>query len=142
MRRVVLDSNVWISGIIIPGSTSSKLTSALIQGREQGITSNYILKEIERTLFSGRIRFKYQLRREEILTLLWTLQNRLEVVVPVEPAFSMRDPTDLPILGTALAGKATHLVTGDRDFLQDPNLLSWMREQGVLIISPSEFNLD
>ena len=142
MRRVVLDSNVWISGIIIPGSASSNLTAALIQGREQGITSNYILKEIERTLFSGRIRFKYQIRREEILTLLWTIQNRLEVVEPVELTFSMRDPTDLPILGTALAGQATHLVTGDRDFLQDPNLLSWMRERGVLIVTPGEFDLD
>jgi putative PIN family toxin of toxin-antitoxin system len=142
MRRVVLDSNVWISGIIIPGSISSNLTTALIQGREQGITSHYILKEIERALFSGRIRFKYQVRREEIVTLLWTLQNRLEVVEPVEFAFSMRDPTDLPILGTALAGQATHLVTGDRDFLQDQNLLSWMRERGVLIVSPRELKLD
>jgi len=142
VKRIVLDTNVWISGFIIPGSKSSDLAMALIQGRHEGIISNYILGEIERTLSSRRLAFRYQLRREETISFLLSLQTRLEIVEPVEVTFEIRDPHDLPILGTALAGQASHLVTGDRDLLVDPKLLSWMRNQGVDVVPPGEVILD
>jgi predicted nucleic acid-binding protein len=44
-----------------------------------------------------------------------------------------RDPDDDHVLGTAIAGNADYIVTGDRD------LLVLERFQTVEIVSPSEF---
>jgi predicted nucleic acid-binding protein len=47
---------------------------------------------------------------------------------------SCRDPDDLPVLGTAVAGGASVLVTGDED------LLTLHEFQGIVILSPREFH--
>ena len=139
MKRIVLDTSVWVSGFIIPGSKASSLAITLIRGEHTGIISLYILVEIERTLSTPRLMEKYRLRRQEILSFLLALQTRLESVEPLAVTRSIRDPGDLPILGTALAGRATHLVTGDRDLLEDHGLREWMHSQGVAIIRLAEF---
>lgn len=55
----------------------------------------------------------------------------------VEPAFvkksACRDPDDVMILGTALAGNCQYLITGDKDLLQ---LVSF---QEIPIIFPRDF---
>jgi uncharacterized protein len=139
VNRIVLDTNVWISGFIIPESKASRLMSSLIRGEQAGIISPYILAEIERTLSTSRLRLKYGIRRPDIVSLLLTLQVTLENVEPLAVSWPIRDPADLPILGTALAGRATHLITGDRDFLDDPALKAWMQAQNVILLAPGEF---
>lgn len=139
---MVLDSNVWISGFLVPGRQPSRLALALIQGQHQGLISPYILSEIERALSSLRLSQRYQIRREEIIQFLLTLQTRLEIVEPMPFTYPARDPNDLPIVGTALAGRASYLVTGDRDLLDDANLKEWARKQGLQIISPADLELD
>jgi hypothetical protein len=49
------------------------------------------------------------------------------------PTSICRDPTDIPVLGTALAGGASVLVTVDKD------LLALGEFQGIAIIKPGEF---
>ncbi len=39
----------------------------------------------------------------------------------------------------AILGQATHLVTGDRDFHDDPTLLRFLQERGVTVIRPAGF---
>ena len=59
---------------------------------------------------------------------------RVETVEPVTFETQVcRDPDDDAILGTAIAGNAACVVTGDSD------LLVLERFQGVDIVSPSEF---
>jgi predicted nucleic acid-binding protein len=48
-------------------------------------------------------------------------------------ADACRDPDDLPVLGTSVAGQADYLVTGDQD------LLTLRSFHGVAIVSPREF---
>jgi putative PIN family toxin of toxin-antitoxin system len=87
------------------------------------------------------LRRSYGIREWDISAFLASLDKTLEIVTPVVPLIELRDERDLPILGTALAGRATHLVTGDRDLLEDGKLISWMRGRGVEIVSPAEFKL-
>jgi predicted nucleic acid-binding protein len=55
-------------------------------------------------------------------------------VAPLDlPTDVCRDPTDIPVLGTALAGSASVLVTVDKD------LLALGEFQGIAIIKPGEF---
>jgi predicted nucleic acid-binding protein len=57
-----------------------------------------------------------------------------EIVEPVTvPLGTVRDKDDLPVLGTAVAGSAAVLVTGDQEFL-----LGLFR--GVAILSPRDFS--
>ncbi len=91
--------------------------------------SNPILDELTDVLSS---KFGYDnLRISRVIS--HTLANA-EIVEPVTFETQIcRDPDDDAILGTAVAGNADCIVTGDND------LLIIGRFQGVDIISPSEF---
>jgi len=140
--RVVLDSNIWVSAYITPKDNCARIVRAVTAGRFSGIISGYILGEVDRALSKKSLRKPYRIEHSDSRLYLSLIRSRLEIVIPSEVSFALRDPADSLVLGTALAGNATYLVTGDRDLLDDPNLLSWMRERGVLIVSPGEFNLD
>jgi predicted nucleic acid-binding protein len=49
------------------------------------------------------------------------------------PPRTVRDKDDLPVLGTAIAGEATCIVTGDQD------LLTLRRFRGIDIVNPRTF---
>jgi uncharacterized protein len=69
-------------------------------------------------------------RANEIATFV---REHSEVVSPAAvPIGTCRDPDDLPVLGTAPAGKAELLVTGDED------LLALERHGGVAILTPRQ----
>ncbi len=69
-------------------------------------------------------------RTDEIVSFL---REHSEVVTPAPvSAAACRDASDLPVLGTAVAGKADLLVTGDKD------LLVIKRHAGIPILSPRE----
>jgi uncharacterized protein len=56
------------------------------------------------------------------------------MVSPVEvPSSACRDPNDLPVLGTAVAGRADVLITVDKD------LLDLQDYSSVSIIRPGQF---
>jgi hypothetical protein len=43
------------------------------------------------------------------------------------------------LIEIAILGQATHLVTGDEDFHDDPALLRFLQEHGVTAIRPADF---
>lgn len=56
----------------------------------------------------------------------------------VEVQVEIRDPDDAPVVATALAGKATAIITGDLDFLDDERLRAWLAERGIEVLVPAE----
>jgi predicted nucleic acid-binding protein len=63
------------------------------------------------------------------------LRQRCEVVQPAPvPPGAFEDRDDLPVLGTAVAGNASILVTGDK------RLLDLESYNGVAILSPRAFH--
>ncbi len=113
--RVVLDTNVLLSGLAYPASVPGKIVTAWKQGAIDAVLSHYILDEAVRALpRMPRIRLSH----DEIGNLVNSLFFLAEVVEPV-PVIedALRDKTDLPILGTLLAANADYLITGDKDLL-------------------------
>jgi uncharacterized protein len=113
--RVVLDTNVILSGIAYPTSIPGRIIGEWKQGAISVILSRYILDEAVRSL--PRI-LRGHLSLDEIRELVDSLVFIAEVVEPAtvkEPA--LRDQADLPILGTLLAAQADYLITGDKDLL-------------------------
>lgn len=118
--RVVLDTNVLLSGIAYPGSVPGKIMAAWRHGSVEVLLSAYILDELRRVL--PRLAHRHGLTLAEIDDLVDILSIQAEVIDPlpgVEP--DLRDVDDQPVLGTLLAALKTsrvdYLITGDKDLL-------------------------
>ncbi len=118
--RVVLDTNVLLSGIAYPASVPGKIMAAWRHGSVEVLLSAYILDELRRVL--PRLAHRHGLTLAEIDDLVDVLSIQAEVIEPlpgVDP--DLRDVDDQPVLGTLLAALKTsgvdYLITGDKDLL-------------------------
>jgi len=118
--RVVLDTNVLLSGIAYPASVPGKILAAWRHGSVDVLLSAYILDELRRVL--PRLAHRHGLTLAEIDDLVDALSIQAEVIEPLpglEP--DLRDVDDQPVLGTLLAAlktaDANYLITGDKDLL-------------------------
>ena len=113
--RVVLDTNVLVSGLAYPGSTPGRIVNAWREGGLEVVLSRYILDELVRVL--PRLQ-RLDLTAAEIRDLADSLMFLADVVEPAtSPEARLRDPADLPVLQTLLSGGAQWLITGDKDLL-------------------------
>ncbi len=129
--RVVLDTNVLVSGIAYPDSIPGKILAAWRRGSVTVSLSHHIVDELSRALprMNHRLNWPPQKFVEEVELL--ALQAR--IVEPADlPDTAVRDPGDVPVLGTLLASKADYLITGDDDLLS-------LAERYPAIISPADF---
>lgn len=114
--RVVLDTNVLLSGIAYPGSIPGKIMAAWRHGSVDVLLSTFILDELRRVL--PRLASRHGLSPAEVDDLIDILSIQAELVDPLPANESaLRDPNDLPVLGSLLAAHADYLVTGDKDLL-------------------------
>lgn len=118
--RVVLDTNVLLSGIAYPASIPGKILAAWRHGSVDVLLSVYILEELRRVL--PRLAHRHGLTPAEIDDLVDVLSIQAEIIEPLpgkEPG--LRDADDQPVLGTLLAALKTsgadYLITGDKDLL-------------------------
>lgn len=114
--RVVLDTNVLLSGLAYPGSVPGRIVSAWRNGALEVVLSHFILDELRRVL--PRLRKRHGLSDAEIDDLVDCLAFEAELVDPdstIEPALT--DALDQPVLGTLRSSHADALVTGDKALL-------------------------
>jgi putative PIN family toxin of toxin-antitoxin system len=114
-RRVVLDTNVLVSGLAYPKSVPGRIIAAWRQGGLEIALSRYILDEMVRVLPRlSRIR----LTLAEIRDIADSFMFLADLVEPEgQQDERLRDPGDQPVLLTLLAAKADYLLTGDKDLL-------------------------
>lgn len=124
--RIVLDTNVLLAAFGTRGLCEA-LYAACLEGHEV-VCSEHILGELRRHLTRA---FRMPARRaDEIVAFV---RESSEVVEPAHvPGSACRDPDDLPVLGTAVAGRADLLVTGDQD------LLAVGHHDGIPIVTPRD----
>lgn len=118
--RVVLDTNVLLSGIAYPASVPGKILAAWRHGSVEVLLSDYILSELRRVL--PRLAYRHGLSASEIDDLVDALSIQAEVIEPATSSTpDLRDPKDQDVLGTLLAALQTsaadYLITGDKDLL-------------------------
>ncbi len=113
--RVVLDTNVLVSGLAYPGSFPGRILGVWRQGGLKVVLSRYILDEMVPVL--PRLS-RISLSPSEVRDLADSFMFMADIVEPVdEPDEALRDDADRPILGTLLAARASYLITGDKDLL-------------------------
>lgn len=118
--RVVLDTNVLLSGIAFPGSVPGKIMTAWRHGSVEIVLSTFIIEELRRVL--PRLSARHGLSAAEIDDLVDILSIQAEMIEPLSVEDrALRDDNDLPVLGTLLAamqaGNIDYLITGDKDLL-------------------------
>ncbi len=130
--RVVLDTNVWISGIFFSRGAPARLLRRWRDERYVVVMTSATLEELEKVLQRKTVQFG----AAPDLAVEWMRYVEAYVtIVTVKTNFkgTSRDPKDDMILEAAVAGLAEYLVTGDKD------LLVLKEFMGTPIVTPKEF---
>jgi uncharacterized protein len=130
--RVVLDTNVLVSGLMYPASVPGKVVGAWRDARVDLVSSISQLEEVGRVLAYPKIRRILKWDDEAIGRFLRQLYLRAEVLElrPFDDP-ELRDRSDAHILTCLTQSKADLLVSGDAD-------LAALKDR-FPIVSPAEF---
>jgi uncharacterized protein len=121
---------VFVSALLLPGSKPRQALDLVLQ-EGKILISSAVLAELYEVL--GRKRFRRYIDEEDVRLFLAALTREchwIDVDVQIKAS---RDPFDNKFLELAIAGRATHIVTGDTDLL----VLNPFR--GVQILPPHAF---
>jgi putative PIN family toxin of toxin-antitoxin system len=129
-ERVVIDTNVLLSGLLSSTSTPAQAVERAVR-EDQVLASKETLRELAAKLLSPK--FDRYVARGRRMALLDRLAPNLVLVEIVQRIRACRDPKDDAFLEVAVNGSASLVVTGDRD------LLSLHPFRGIDILSPAAY---
>ena len=127
--RIVLDTNVLMSGIFFAGPPASIL-SAWAEGRLELLATVEILAEYRRV--GNRLSKKYASVDVDPVLDLVVRESRILEPFPV-PADACDDKDDIKFLACAISGHATCVVSGDRALLRASG------HEGIEVVTPRDF---
>jgi putative PIN family toxin of toxin-antitoxin system len=127
--KVVLDTNVLISGILF-GGNPRQILELVIKDKIAAYISPAIFTEFKEVL----IRPKFGLPHEECFLIAREIEGQFCFVFPqITVDLIKDDPDDNIILECALAANVKYIITGD------PHLLNLASFEKIKIISPATF---
>lgn len=135
MQRVVLDTNVIVSGALTTHGPPAMILNAWHKNRFLLITSEAIITEVKEVLNDSILRRSYpHLTAGRVGRLINLLRNQ-SIIVPGKLALSFvkGDPGDDVFFTAALEGSADFIVSGDKAVLEVGSF------QGIRVVSPSAF---
>ena len=111
--RLVLDTNVLLSALALPGSKPDQILLRVRHGEIELFLSDFILAELERIL---RDKFRFNTRQTD--GRVTAIRRMATLVVPKERiALAAAKDDDNRVLECAVAAHADYLVTGDTEHL-------------------------
>jgi uncharacterized protein len=119
--RLVLDTNVLVSGLLFPGGPPSQLVRAWRAGAFELVISDFVIDELTRTWAHLAPRMKAS--PHDLADFIDTMGVRAELLrvdatmLALAGTVGLRDPNDLPVLALLIGSNADYLVTGDKDLL-------------------------
>lgn len=126
--RLVVDTNVLISRLLLPHSLAARAVDlAILEGRL--LVSEATLSELAHVLARPKFDRYVEIQdRQEFIRHLGTL---VETVTILQRLQACRDPKDDMFLDVAINGRASAIITGDADLLAlDPFM-------GIRIVTPA-----
>ena len=129
MIKVVLDTNVYISGVLF-GGKSETIRSLVKEGRIIILVSEEILAEL-----AGVLKRKFNWLDWQISELIEDIRAFATLVTPAfHLSIIKKDDQDNRFLECAIEGKAKYIVSGDKRHLQ-----SLKKYKEIEILSPDRF---
>jgi putative PIN family toxin of toxin-antitoxin system len=126
--RIALDSSVLIAAHISRAGVCAELLEDVLLHHEL-VISEFILEELWRKLV-GKFNFP---KRDADQVAAFLRRVGIVVLPAALPPNLCRDPTDVPVLGTAVTGACALLISVDRD------LLDIRTVQDIPIIRPGDY---
>ena len=126
--RVVVDTNVFISGVFFGGKPRTVLES-IVSGDVAAFASRAIIEEYSDTILDLTGRKLGALNQEAVSAFVASL-NIIETRTKV---MASRDPDDDKFIECALDAGAVYIISGDKD------LLSLEKYRGVTMITAADF---
>ena len=145
--RVVLDTNILVRGLINNRSASGRVLAACENRKLIPLLSLAVLVEYRGILTDPELVERYpQLDEHRVKAVLERLSYVGDVIRRVQQRFRLpHDPSDSKLVELAIAARATHLISTDRDLLDlaigrdDAARRFSRRLPGVAVIDPVEF---
>lgn len=128
--RIVIDTNVVVSAVVLPRSISRQAFNFVIQ-KGKLLASDHTLAELNEVLC--RPKFNKYIPEQKRLEFFAALVREVEIIKISEFITECRDKKDNKFLELAISGNASHIISGDNDLL----VLNPFRN--ISIISPSHF---
>jgi uncharacterized protein len=130
--RVVLDTNILISALMVQAGHPAAIYHAWQEGHFTLLTCAEHLDELRATLRKPAI--AERIKPYKAGRLVNELKELAEIIGPLPPVKRSPDPTDDFLLALSEVGKADYLVTGDKG-----GLLALDHHTTTRIISAGEF---
>ncbi|HIK46860.1 MAG TPA: putative toxin-antitoxin system toxin component, PIN family [Leptolyngbyaceae cyanobacterium M65_K2018_010] len=131
--NVVIDTNIWISGLLW-GGPPGQVLQLVRQGQLTAYTSPAQLEELARTFSKPKLQPKLQQLGTDADSAIEAIREVAQVIIaPLLPIDRLRDPDDASILAIAIAATADSLISGDLD------LLTLAEISGIPILPPQDF---
>ena len=111
--RIVIDTNIWISFLL---TKDFSLFDKIISNPDLILLfSNTLLEEFIEV--AARPKFKRYFSPVDLEELLFQMREHGEFITVTSSTNICRDPKDNFLLSLSKDGKASHLITGDKDLL-------------------------
>jgi len=135
MIKVVLDTNIYVSAFLKPGSSKPARILGLVTDEElNSIISEEIVEEVRGVLCSEKLKkyHRYSLAQIEEFIKKYTKAGR-RVLGILKVKAIVDDPDDNKFLAAAVEGGADFIISGDH------HLTDLKEYQGIKIVKPAEF---
>jgi putative PIN family toxin of toxin-antitoxin system len=126
--KVVFDTNILVSALVFPGGNAEAALERIIAERDELVLSKPILEEL-----LGVLARKFARDSEELAHVAVFLESLSIVTKPARRLSVLKDGPDNRILECAMSGKASAIVTGDRQ------MLALGEYRGIRIISLRDY---
>jgi len=126
--KVVIDTNVWISGLIF-GGVPAKVIELFVNGEVVLITSEENMSELRR-----KVHQRFPLFAPELPILEASIKDQAIIVkLGTYKVDISRDVDDNKFIETALTGGAKYIISGDKD------LLVLETYENIEVLKPADF---
>lgn len=126
--RVVFDTNIFISALVIPGSQAEKAIIRILGDKDVLLLSKPIIDEVLSVMSA-----KFSRDREAISRVAVYLSELGQNIATKKKISILKDEPDNRILECAVSGKADVVVTGDKE------MLSMKEYLGIKIIKLKQY---
>ncbi len=126
--RVVLDTNIYLSGIIF-GGNSRHILDLIIKKKIKAITSPGILLEI-----SQKLKQKFKWSQDKIVLTIKIIIKTTRIIKPEEILRVVKvDKSDNKVIEAAVESNSNYIISGDK------HLLKIKKYQKIKIVTPAEY---
>ena len=139
MLLAVIDTNVWISGLLNPNGPPARVAEHLWRQDFTPVLTPKLLAELEDVAQRPRLVTQFGLTAARLERLIGLLEQGSVFLPEPLPIAICRDPRDDMFIAAAVAAGADFLVSRDDDLKDDPVVSDYLADSGATVLTVRRF---